>query len=158
MSASTVRSGLLAEVVTSLGLVMLAATVVLAYLLLQHNEARLRDLLGRALLAEARALPEQDRALMPGTAWWRIGANGSAESVGATRERIDATTERLAADARESGASLVQPGAPWEAIRFATPVPGGDVVVARLPSAASSCGCPSRDRARPPRWPPPSTR
>jgi len=137
VSASTVRSGLLAEVVTSLGLVMLAATIVLAYLLLQHNEARLRDLLGRALLAEARALPEQDRALMPGTAWWRIGANGNAESVGATRERIDATTERLAADARESGASLVQPGAPWEAIRFATPVPGGDVVVARLPSAAS---------------------
>jgi hypothetical protein len=121
----------------SLGLVMLAATVVLAYLLLQHNEARLRDLLGRALLAEAWALPAQDRALIPGTAWWRIGANGGAEPVGATRERIDALTEQLAGEARESGASLVRPGAPWEAIRFATPESGGDVLVARLPSAAS---------------------
>jgi len=137
VSVSTVRGGLLAEVVTSLGLVMLAATVVLAYLLLQHNEARLRDLLGRALVAEARAMPDQDRALVPGTAWWRIGANGGAESIGDTQERIDATTERLAADARERGASLLRPGAPWEAIRFATPGPGGDVVVARLPSEAS---------------------
>ncbi len=137
MSGTSVRSGLLAEVVTSFGLVMLAATVVLAYLLLQHNEARLRDLLGRALLAEARALPEQDRALIPGTAWWRVGANGRAESVGASQETIDTTTDRLAADARDSGASLVRPGAPWEAIRFATPMPGGDVVVARLPSEAS---------------------
>jgi len=137
LPASSVRSGLLAEVVASLGLVMLAATVVLAYLLLQHNEARLRDLLGRALLAEARALPEQDRALMPGTAWWRVGAKGAPESIGASRERIDATTEKLAVDARASGTSLLRPGAPWEAIRFATPVPGGDVVVARLPADAS---------------------
>ncbi len=137
MSASSVRSGLLAEVVTSLGLVMLAATVVLAYLLLQHNEDRLRDLLGRALLAEARSLPEQDRALIPGTAWWRVDARGGAESIGSTRERIDPLTERLASEARASGASLVRPGAPWEAIRFATPAPGGEMLVARLPSAAS---------------------
>jgi signal transduction histidine kinase len=135
--ASTARGGLLAEVVASLGLVMLAATVVIAYLLLGHNEARLRDLLGRALLAEARALPEQDGALMPGTAWWRIGPMGAAESIGESRERIDATTARLADDARASGTSLVRPGAPWEAIRFATPVAGGEVVVARLPADAS---------------------
>ena len=137
MSASTVRSGLLTEVVTSLGLVMLAATVVLAYLLLQHNEARLRDLLGRALLAEARTLPDPDRALVPGTAWWRVGTSGNAASLGATRESIDAMTLRLTDEAREGGASLVRPGAPCESIRFATPVPGGDVLAARLPSAAS---------------------
>ncbi|MBS1105979.1 MAG: sensor histidine kinase [Deltaproteobacteria bacterium] len=137
MPASSVRGGLLTEVVVSLGLVMLAATVVLASLLLQHNEARLRDLLGRALLAEARALPEQDRSLIPGTAWWRVGAKGAAESIGTSRERIDATTEKLADDARASGTSLVRPGAPWEAIRFATPAPGGEVVVARLPADAS---------------------
>ena len=112
MSASTVRSGLLTEVVTSLGLVMLAATVVLAYLLLQHNEARLRDLLGRALLAEARTLPDPDRALVPGTAWWRVGTSGNAASLGATRESIDAMTLRLTDEAREGGASLVRPGAP----------------------------------------------
>jgi signal transduction histidine kinase len=132
-----VRGGLLAEVVTSFGLVMLAATVVLAALLLQHNESRLRDLLGRALLAEARALPEDDRALIPGTAWWRVGAHGDVEELGDVPVVIDATTRELAGEARASGTTLVRPGAPWEAIRFATPAPDGDVLAARLPAAAS---------------------
>jgi C4-dicarboxylate-specific signal transduction histidine kinase len=132
-----VRGGLLAEVVTSFGLVMLAATVVLAVLLLQHNEARLRDLLGRALLAEARALPDEDRALIPGTAWWRVGAQGDLEELGGVRAAIDETTRELAMEARSGGTTLVRPGAPWESIRFATPAPDGDVLAARVPAAAS---------------------
>jgi signal transduction histidine kinase len=135
--ASHLRGGLLAEVVTSFGLVMLAATVVLAAVLLQHNESRLRDLLGRALLAEARALPDEGRALVPGTAWWRIDARGDLEELGSVRASIDAATRELAAEARTSGTSLLRPGAPWESIRFATPAPGGDVLAARVPAAAS---------------------
>lgn len=131
------RGGLLAEVVTSFGLVMLAATVVLAVLLLQHSEARLRDLLGRALLAEAHALPDEGRALIPGTAWWRVGAHGALEELGGVRAAIDPTTRELAAEAHANDTTLVRPGAPWESIRFATPAPDGDVLAARLPAAAS---------------------
>ena len=47
-----------AEVVASLGLVMLAATGVVAAVLIHGGEARLRDWLGPALLAESRALPQ----------------------------------------------------------------------------------------------------
>jgi hypothetical protein len=137
LPASRPRGGLLAEVVASFGLVMLAATIVLAWILLQHNESRLRDILGRALLVEAHALPDVDRALMPGTAWWRVAANGRSESIGRANEVVDPTTSSLATEARKSDTPLLRPGAPWEAIRFATPVAGGDVLAARLPAAAS---------------------
>jgi hypothetical protein len=131
------RGGLLAEVVASLALVMLAATVVVVLLLFQGHESRLRDLLGRALLAEARELPEPAQALVPGTLWWRIDAQGTARPARSGGPAIDAETRALAEEARARGASLVQPGAPWAAIRFALPGRGGEVLAARLPASAS---------------------
>ena len=131
------RGGLLAEVVASLALVMLAATVVVVLLLFQGNEARLRDLLGRALRAEARALPEPSQALVPGTVWWRMDAHGDARGARAGAAPIDAATGELARAARARGVSLVQLGAPWEPIRFALPGRGGEVLVARVPASAS---------------------
>jgi signal transduction histidine kinase len=130
-----VRGGLLAEVIASLALVMLAATLVVALLLFQHGEERLRDLLGRALCAEARVLPVPTQALVPGTEWWRVDARGAIRS--GRREHFDAALRRVADAARERGAALLQPGAPWEPIRFATPGGGGDLLVARVPAAAS---------------------
>jgi signal transduction histidine kinase len=132
------RRGLLAEVVASLALVMLAAATVLALLLIQHNESRLRDLLGRALLAEARGQPATLAPLVPGTLWWRVDAHGGARAAGAaTQPPIDAEGLALAARTRESRETLVQPGAPWAPIRFAAPAPNGDAWVARVPPNAS---------------------
>src|SRR5262249_59813836 len=65
------RPGLQAEVVLSLGLVMAAATGILGVTLIGDNEARLRALLGRALLAEAQKLPPPETAFVPGTRWGR---------------------------------------------------------------------------------------
>ncbi|MDJ0865352.1 MAG: ATP-binding protein [Myxococcota bacterium] len=131
------RAGLQAEVVLSLGLVMLAASGILTLLLIHHNEARLRDLLGRALLAEARGLPARSSPLLAGTDWWRVLRAGSVDAITAVEE-IDAESVTLARQARERDAPLLQPGLPWASIRFAAPLgAGGDVAVARLPAAAS---------------------
>jgi len=129
------RGGLLAEVIASLALVMLAATLVVALLLFQHGEARLRDVLGHALRAEARVLPVPTQSLVPGTEWWRVDASGAVRS--GAPERFDAALGEVAAAARARQATLLQPGAPWEPIRFATPGSGGEVLVARVPAAAS---------------------
>jgi signal transduction histidine kinase len=126
--------GVQSEVVLSLGLVMLAATAILAVGLLHWNEARWRDLLGRALLAEARSQPPPELGLVAGTRWWRVRAAQPASG----REGPDAETRALAEAARARGEPLLQPGAPWQAIRFAAPVgPHGEVAAARLPPAAS---------------------
>ena len=137
--AARERPGLQAEVVLSLGLVMAGATCILGVTLIGDNEARLRELLGRALLVEARQLPPPETAFVPGTRWWRI-AGGAGEGdlgVGPAGEPIDAETRSLALESRERREPLLRPGAPWQAIRFAAPVGGGGAVAARLPSAAS---------------------
>ncbi len=132
------RSGLQAEVILSLALVMLAATAVLAGVLLRHGEARLRDVLGRALLAEALQAPQPEPMLLPGTRWWRLRADGSVEPAGADPDSLDARTRALASSVRERRMPLLQPGAPWEEIRFGAPAePDGVVAVARLPRSAS---------------------
>jgi signal transduction histidine kinase len=129
------RGGLLAEVIASLALVMLAATVVVALLLFQHGDARLRDLLGRALRTEARMLPVPGQALVPGTEWWRVDAGGAIQ-VGRA-DAFEPALRELAAAARAQHTALLQPGAPWEPIRFATPGAKGETLVARIPAAAS---------------------
>ena len=129
------RGGLLAEVIASLALVMLAATVVVALLLFQHGDERLRDLLGRALRTEARAQPLPGQALVAGTEWWRVAADGAIATGHA--ESFDPALRELAAAARREQAALLQPGAPWEPIRFATPGADGEVLVARVPASAS---------------------
>ncbi len=132
------RSGIQAEVVLSLGLVMLAATAVLVAVLWRHGEMRLRDVLGRALWSEARMAPAPDRALVPGTRWWRVLADGRVEPPRLHADEIDAATLRLAEQARSVGSPLLLPGPPWQAIRFATPDQRRDeVLVARLPRPAS---------------------
>jgi len=142
----TVRPGLQAEVVLSLGLVMAAATVLLAATLIGDNEGRLRDLLGRALLAESRELPPPETAFVQGTRWWRVvtsaGASGAGPGepvgLGPTGEPLDPETLALAEQSRAQGETLLRPGAPWQAVRFATPLSvGGDVAAARLPASAS---------------------
>ena len=153
--AARARPGLQAEVVLSLGLVMAAATGILAVTLIGDNEARLRELLGRALVTEARRMPPPEIAFVPGTRWWRvvaapdaIGSDSAkpAESIaakpaeslglGPAGEALDAETRALAEQVRLRNEPLLRPGAPWQPIRFAAPL-GVDVAAARLPAAAS---------------------
>jgi signal transduction histidine kinase len=135
LRAGAPRRGLLAEVVASLALVMCAATLVVVLLLFHAGEARQRDLLGRALLAESRASNAPGTQVLPGTVWWRVGPDGTARATGGSATEIDAASAALAAAARERRASLLQPGAPWEPLRFAAPAPDGAVLVARAPAS-----------------------
>ncbi|MCG8545961.1 MAG: hypothetical protein MJE12_17325, partial [Alphaproteobacteria bacterium] len=77
------RADLQTEFVAGLGLVMLAATAILAALLLHAHEARLRSLLGPALLAESTRFTEAGRSAVPGTQWWRVFPDGSARAAAA---------------------------------------------------------------------------
>ena len=132
------RPGLQAEVVLSLGLVMAAATGILGVTLIGDNEARLRELLGRALLAESRKPPPPEAAFVPGTLWWRVAVDpAEAQRVpGPAGEPIDTDTRALLEQAKQRGEPLLRPGAPWQPIRFAAPVGAGGMA-ARLPAAAS---------------------
>lgn len=132
------RASLQTEFVASLGLVMLAATAILAALLLHAHEARLRAVLGPALFAEADRFSEGGRSVVPETAWWRVLPDDTARAVRDHGEVLDAATLALAAEARRTDRSLLLLGSPWEPIRFAAALgSGGDVAVARLPRAAS---------------------
>jgi len=125
------------EVVLSLALVMLAATTLLAAALLHGYEARWRDLLGRALLAEAHAPPAPELALIAGTLWWELRRDGSMVAAWGGGDALDPETRALAEAARERREPLLRPGAVWGEIRFAAPVGEGLVAAARLPAAAS---------------------
>ena len=125
------------EVVLSLALVMLAAATLLAAALLHGHEARFRDLLGRALLAEAYGRPAPELALVAGTQWWELRRDGSVRAAWEGGEPLDAETRALAEEARAQHTPLLRPGPVWGTIRFAAPVGEGTVAVARLPAAAS---------------------
>lgn len=135
MRTGAPRRGLLAEVVASLALVMCAATLVVVLLLFHAGESRQRDLLGRALLAESRAPAGPGTQVLPGTVWWRVAGDGTARAAGGNAAEIDASSAALAVAARARRAALLQPGAPWEALRFATPEADGSVLVARAPAS-----------------------
>src|SRR5690606_8612501 len=130
-------AGVQSEVVVGLALVMLAATTLLAAALLHGHEARWRDLLGRALLAEAHAQPAPELALPAGTRWWELRRDGRIVAAWAGGEALDDATRALAVEARAQGAPLLRPGAVWDEIRFAAPLADGAVAAARLPAAAS---------------------
>lgn len=130
-------AGVQSEVVVGLALVMLAATTLLAAALLHGHEARWRDLLGRALLAEAHAQPAPELALLAGTRWWELRRDGRIVAAWAGGEALDDATRALAVEARAQGAPLLRPGAVWDEIRFAAPLADGAVAAARLPAAAS---------------------
>jgi hypothetical protein len=136
----TARRGLQAEVLVSLALVMVAATGSLAAILVSRDEILLREILARALVAEAQQ-PSAARALgaslVSGTTWWTLEGDGRGAE--AAEPPPDAAARTLAREAARAGSALLVLGAPWEPIRFATPVePGGRVAVARLPAAAST--------------------
>ncbi len=132
------RSGLFAELLTSLAVVMVAATALLAVVLIRYHDQRLHALLGRALSVEARD-PLRMSPLVPGTTWWTVDADGNAGRRSATAvASIDTESLALAEEARALDAALLRVGAPWEPIRFALPLgETGHVAVARLPAGES---------------------
>lgn len=142
------RYGLRTEVLLSLGLVMLLATVVLVAVFLTHHEQGLRIVLGRSLLAEAAGPFDPMAAVAVGTEWWWIDAGDQARPRGGLAGPIDPASLELARRARDAGAPLLQLGRLGDRIRFATP--GRDeageakIAVARLPIEASA-----RLRSRP---------
>jgi signal transduction histidine kinase len=126
------------EVLLSLALIMGLATLVLTAVFVAHQEAGMRAILGRSLLAEARAPRTLTDSLFPGTEWWTVSADGRIAPRGPNAGVIDATTRELAHRARSQGDPLLMPGRVWDSIRFATPLDGaGTVVVGRLPRDAS---------------------
>src|SRR5215472_11389038 len=132
------RAGLFAELLASLSILMFGATVLLAVVLVKEQETRLREILGRALSAEARDPLRSPTPLVPGTQWWTVGSDGVATRRTADTGEIDQATRALAAEARSSESVLVSVGPPWQAVRFALPIDvEGHVVVARLPAGAS---------------------
>jgi signal transduction histidine kinase len=125
-------------VLASLALVMVVATLMLSAVWVARHEATLRAVLGRALLAESRRPEMVGYALVPGTDWWSVSAEGKPVPRGGVSEAIDDETLALAAAALDARAPVLRPGSVWESIRFARPgARPGEAVVARLPRSAS---------------------
>lgn len=132
------RHGLRTEVLLSLGLVMLLATIVLVAVLASHHEQGLRRVLGRSLRAEAHGGLVPSQTVVVGTEWWHVVPGGEVQPRGAFAGTIDAATRSLADEARDARAPLLQLGGLGGHIRFATPLGrDGRVAVARLPQEAS---------------------
>jgi len=132
------RPGLFAELLASLSVIMFGATLLLAIVLVREQEARLREVLGRALSAEARDPLRNPTPLVPGTNWWTVGPDGVAIRRTAGAGEIDPATRALADEARSTDSALVSVGPPWQPVRFALPIDAeGHVVVARLPAGAA---------------------
>lgn len=134
------RAGIQTEVLVSLGVVMLLATVLVSAVWVARHEASLRTIVGRALLQEARAAvpAAPGRALFPGTDWWVVSREGEVRPrVGVTRA-LDRETRGLADEALGAGEPLLRPGPVWSEMRFAAPLSGsGEVVLARVPREVS---------------------
>ncbi len=132
------RAGVQTEVLLGLALVMGLATLVLTAVFVAQQEAGLRAILGRALLAEARAPRTLTDSLFPGTEWWTVASDGRVEPRGPGGGVIDSETRELGDRALARAEPLLMPGSVWESIRFAAPLDGsGTVVVGRLPRRAS---------------------
>jgi signal transduction histidine kinase len=126
------------EVLLGLALVMGLATLVLTAVFVAHQEAGLRAILGRSLLAEARSPRTLTDSLFPGTEWWTVASDGRVERRGPGGGVIDVGTRELADRALARGEPLLMPGSVWDSIRFAAPLGGpGTVVAGRLPRRAS---------------------
>ena len=136
------RRGLQTEVLMSLALVMLAATAVLAAVLVGAHEAHLlqiRQLAARALIAEARSPLLPESVGLPGVRWWIVEPDGASRPLGAHRETVDASSLELVAEARRGGRPVLAARRPWEPLRFAVPLAApGRVAVVRLAPAASA--------------------
>ncbi len=126
----------MAEILGGLALVMIAATAVLGVLLAMHYEGQQRELLARALGAEATSSPAAPN-MLPDTLWWRVDPGGIADERVPLSGVIDSESLALAEDARKAGAALLRLGPPWGDARFALPL-GREaaIVVARVPMAS----------------------
>ncbi len=133
------------EVLASLGVVMALSLLVLVAAAYRNHENTLREVLGPALLTEARAEAQFAPRISYETEWWRVNAGGVPTPNGVVRGRADARVLAIARASRESSSALLDFGAVWERIVFAAPPDArGDVLVARLAEETSS-----RLRARP---------
>ncbi len=120
------RGGVQAEVLASLSLVMVAATTLLAAFFFKTHSVqveRIQGVLGRALAAEARAPSFSVEAVSPGIDWWTLRPGDRPREKTRGAGAIDSASLALAQEALESGRPLLSAGAPWEPIRFATPLP-----------------------------------
>ena len=134
----TRRVGVQTEVLLGLVLVMGLATLVLTAVFVAHQEAGLRAILGRSLLAEARSPRTLTDSLFPGTAWWTVASDGRVQPRGPGGGVIDHRTRELATRALARAEPLLMPGSVWDSIRFAAPLDGsGAVVAGRLPRRTS---------------------
>jgi two-component system, NtrC family, sensor kinase len=132
------RATLQREILTSLALVMLLSTAMLGAVLFTHQERSMRELVGRALIAEAVAPPAPHRSFVTGTRWWTLTKGDTVVPRNALADAIDADTRELGDRVREAGEPLLEPGPVWEAIRMGVPVePRGTVALAVLPREAS---------------------
>jgi hypothetical protein len=132
------RATLQREILTSLALVMLLSTALLGAVLFTHQERSVRELVGRALIAEAGAPPAPHRSFVPGTSWWTLTAAGAVVPRNALAGPIDAETRALGDRVRDAGEPLLEPGPVWDTIRMGVPVePRGAVALAVLPREAS---------------------
>ncbi len=133
--------GLQSEILLSLVVVMATATGVLAATLARSHAAateRLAAIAGRALAVEARSPLSATLESVDGLRWWTVDAQGRASALGGHAEPLDPESLELAARARSTGSALVSAGAAWQPPRVAVPAAGGgEVVVVRLPAAAS---------------------
>lgn len=124
--------GLMSEVLASLGIVMLCATLMLAYLLVAHQERESAALLARGLAREAR---DPNRDALPsfaGTQWWELSPAGL-ERRGQRREPGPAGLA-LATAARAEERALLRVERDERALWFALPLDtSGRVALARVP-------------------------
>jgi signal transduction histidine kinase len=132
------RATLQREILTSLALVMVLSTAMLGAILFTHQERSMRELVGRALIAEAAAPPAPHRSFVPGTRWWTLTNGDIVVPRNALADAIDADTRALGDRVREVGEPLLEPGPVWDAIRMGVPVePRGAVALAVMPREAS---------------------
>jgi len=135
------RSGLGLELLVSLSMVMLTATVSLGALLVRTHEAsvrRLHPLTARALIEDVRSPIPLTANTLPELRWWIIRSDGSAAPRGHHELVPDAVSRELALAARDEERWILLAGTPWEPIRFAVPLEReGEVALAHLPAVVS---------------------
>jgi signal transduction histidine kinase len=132
--------GVQAEVLLSLALVMVTGTGLLAGILLEINHTRiesLHGLLGQGFLAESQDPALEFRSQDLGH-WWRLDSEGEVTPLNTPLGLFDADSRALAQESLQAAQPLVQSGAPWAPIRFASPRhPGPGAIVARFDAPVS---------------------
>ncbi|HVP30494.1 MAG TPA: ATP-binding protein [Myxococcota bacterium] len=126
--------GVMAEILASLALVMLSATLVLALVLAGHQESATRAVIAQALAAEAHASARRLLPVFPGTSWVELDPGGAVAEAETGEQRVTPEGRALAAEARSAGATLMRIDRAGEALLAAVPLDlGGRVALARVP-------------------------